>query len=224
MLPMGLELIFEGNNFSRLLLGMWTSVRIALIAMAISIGLGMFMGVLMVSKSSAIRFICRLYLEFVRIMPQLVLLFLVYFELTYVGINLLREAAAVIVFVLWGTAEMGDLVRSAITSIPRHQYLSAQALGLKQLQVYVRIIIPQAFRRLLPGIINLTNRMIMTTALVVLIGVVEVLKVAQQIIDAHRFDYPDAALWIYGFVFFAYFFMCYPISMIARFLERKWAI
>ncbi|HBP24818.1 MAG TPA: amino acid ABC transporter permease, partial [Oribacterium sp.] len=64
----------------------------------------------------------RVYLDFIRIMPQLVLLFIVYFGTTRAfGINLSGELSAVIVFVLWGTAEMGDLVRGALISIPKHQ-------------------------------------------------------------------------------------------------------
>ena len=64
--------------------------------------------------------------------------------------------------------------------------------------------------------------MIKTTSLVALIGIVEVLKVGQQIIDANRFEFPTAALWIYGTVFFLYFLACWPISMLSKYLERKW--
>lgn len=85
-----------------------------------------------------IKFICRIYLEIVRIMPQLVLLFLVYFGAAkHLGMNLSGETAAVIVFTFWGTAEMGDLVRSALISIPKHQYDSGYGLGLNKWQVYL---------------------------------------------------------------------------------------
>ena len=69
---------------------------------------------------------------------------------------------------------------------------------------------------------NLLTRMVKTTSLVVLIGVVEVLKVGQQIIDTNRFQYPTAALPIYGVIFFLYFLVCWPISIAARKLEKKW--
>ena len=157
-------------------------------------------------------------------MPQLVLLFLVYFDATRAwGLNLDARVAAVIVFTLWGTAELGDLVRAAIESVPRHQYLSAAALGIEGRALYRHVVLPQALRGLIPATINLTNRMIMTTSLVALIGVVEVLKVAQQIIDANRFEYPSAALWIYGVVFLLYFLVCFPISLAARKLEERWS-
>ena len=64
--------------------------------------------------------------------------------------------------------------------------------------------------------------MIKTTSLIALIGVIEVLKVGQQIIDANRFQYADAALWIYGVIFLLYFAICYPLSLGAHRLEKKW--
>ena len=91
---------------------------------------------------------------------------------------------------------MGDLVRGAITSLPKHQFESGQALGLTNVQLYYHIIIPQVLRRLLPQVINLVTRMIKTTSLVVLIGVVEVTKVGQQIIDSNRLTIPTASFWI----------------------------
>ena len=64
--------------------------------------------------------------------------------------------------------------------------------------------------------------MIKTTSLVMLIGVIEVMKVGQQIIDASRYDAPGAAIWIYAVIFFLYFLICWPISLLARRLEAKW--
>ena len=127
----GIELVLQGRNLLRLLEGLWVSASIALIAMAFSIVLGIGLGIVMTSRNPVVKLLTRIYLEVVRIMPQIVLLFLVFFDLArYLGVNLDGQAAAVVVFTLWGTAEMGDLVRSAITSIPKHQYASAQALGL----------------------------------------------------------------------------------------------
>ncbi len=79
-------------------------------------------------------------------------------------------------------------------------------------------------RRLIPLSINLITRMIKTTSLVMMIGgVVEVIKVAQQIIEANRTASPNAAFGIYLTVFvLLYFFVCWPISLLASYLEKKW--
>ncbi len=219
----GLKVLFMGENLKRILEGLWVTVSISLLAVVLSIILGIFLGMIMTVKNPFVKVVTKIYLEFIRIMPQLVLLFLVYFGLTKsAGINLTGETSAVIVFTLWGTAEMGDLVRSALISIPPHQYESGKALGLDGMQIYRYIVVPQTLRRLIPLAINLTTRMIKTTSLIVLIGVVEVLKVAQQIIEANRYTVPDSVLWIYGAVFFLYFIVCWPISLLAKRLEKIW--
>ena len=223
MLDSGISVLFMGKNFLRLLGGLWVTMRISLIAVILSIPLGILFGMFMTLKNPITRALSRVYLEFIRIMPQLVLLFIAYFGVTRAfGWNLSADLSAAIVFTLWGTAEMGDLVRGALISIPKHQYDSAGALGMTKTQTFVLIIVPQTMRRLIPLTINLTTRMIKTTSLVVLIGITEVLKVGKQIIDANRFDYPTAALWIYGVIFILYFLACWPISSLAKKLEQRW--
>lgn len=218
----GIQVLFDGVNFVRLSEGLWVSVRLALISMLLSVLFGLVLGVFMAGKNRMIVLLSRIYLEIVRIMPQLVLLFLVYFGAAkHFGVDISGELAAVIVFTFWGTAEMGDLVRSALLAIPKHQYESGYSLGLSKLQLYEQIILPQTLRRLLPSAVNLLTRMIKTTSLVVLIGVVEVVKVGKQIIDASRYENPKAALWVYGVIFVMYFVVCYPISKLSAVLEKR---
>ena len=218
-----LAVLFKANNPSRLLGGLGVTLGLSLVSVALSVALGLVVGVLMTRKNPVIRALMRLWLETVRIVPQLVLLFLVYFGMAKAfNLQMSGETAAVIVFTFWGAGEMGDLVRGAITSIPRHQRESGAALGLTQGQVWRFVLLPQAARRLVPQAINLATRMIKTTSLVMLIGVVEVLKVGSQIIDAARYDAPQGAVWVYGAVFLLYFLACWPISLLAKRLEKRW--
>lgn len=224
MPDLGIDVLFKGTNFIRLLGGLWTALEISLISVGLSIPLGILLGIVMTIPNKAIKVITKIYLEIIRIMPQLVLLFIVFFGATRtMGINLSGEVASVIVFTLWGTAEMGDLVRGSIISIPKHQSESSLALGLSKAQTYLYIIIPQTVRRLLPLSINLVTRMIKTTSLILMIGVVEVIKVAQQIIEANRTTSPNAAFGVYLVVFIMYFIVCFSISMVAKHLEKKWS-
>lgn len=223
MPDLGLDVLLKGQNFPRLLGGLGVSLEISLISVAISIPLGIVLGILMTWKNPISRAVTRCYLEFVRIMPQMVLLFIVYFGATRAfGWNLSGELSSVIVFSVWGTAEMGDLVRGAVISIPAHQYESAEALGLTKAQTYRYIVLPQTVRRLIPLSINLITRMIKTTSLILMIGVVEVTKVAQQIIEANRMSSPNAAFGVYLTVFVLYFVACWPISLLAKYLEKRW--
>ena len=189
MQALGIDVLFKGINMQRLLGGLWISLRISLIAVAFSIVLGLVVGVLMAGDNPVIKAVTRVYLEIVRVMPQMVLLFIVFFGTTRVfGWNIEAEIASIIVFTFWGTA-----------------------------------IIPQTLRRLIPLSINLVTRMIKTTSLAMMIGVVEVLKVGQQIIEANRKSSPNAAFGVYACVFVLYFAACWPISMFSKYLERKWS-
>ncbi len=224
MQDLGIDVLFKGTNGQRLLEGLWVSLRISLISVAISLTLGVLVGILMTKKNTLILVITRTYLEIVRFMPQMVLLFIVFFGSTRVfGWDIDAELAAVIVFSFWGVAEMADLTRGALISIPKHQYESAEALGMNSRQTYSLIVIPQTLRRLVPLSINLITRMIKTTSLVMMIGVVEVLKVGQQIIEANRTSSPNAAFGVYAAVFLLYFLACWPISLLAKHLEKRWA-
>lgn len=223
MQDLGVKVLLEGINLQRLLMGLWVTIRIAFVSIALATILGIVFGIIMISKNKIIKVLSRFYLEAVRIIPTLVWLFIFYFGVPkMLDIHLDGELICILVFTLWGTAEMGDIVRGAVTSLPVHQKESGKALGLTNLQVYRYVIIPQAIRRLVPGAINLATRMVKTTSLAVLIGVVEVLKIGQQIIEVSILKYPTASLWVYGFIFFLYFIICYPISVLSRKLEKKW--
>ncbi len=220
---MGFEVLFKGNNLLRLFEGLLAALRISFVSVIISIFCGLIVGTLMTQKNRVIQVITKGYLEFIRIMPQMVLLFIVYFGTTKaLGINMSAETSSIIVFSLWGTAEMGDLVRGSLTSIPAIQYESSYSLGLTSAQTYVYVIIPQIIRRMLPLSINLITRMIKTTSLVMMIGIVEVLKVGQQIIEANRKSSPNAAFGVFATIFFLYFIVCWPISLLSKYLEKKW--
>ena len=211
-----------GTNTLRLLGGLWVTVWIALVSVAFSIVLGFLFGMLMTVKNRVVRAICKVYLEFMRIMPQMVLLFLAYYGLTRMfNISLSGEAASILVFTLWGTAEMGDLVRGALESVPKHQYESGRAIGLTERQIFFYIIIPQTLRPLLPLSMNLITRMIKTTSLVVFVGVIEVVKIGQQIIEANRLTVPTASIAVYFVIFMMYFFVCWILSLAARAVEKR---
>ncbi|MDR1608282.1 MAG: amino acid ABC transporter permease [Deltaproteobacteria bacterium] len=213
-----------GRNMARLMEGLGVTLEISVVAVGLSLIFGVPLGLMMAGSNRPLKWLLRGYLEFVRVMPILALLFIFYYSLSkFWNINLSALTVSIFVFTLWGAAEMGDLVRGAVTSLPRHQWDSARALGLSEGQVSFRVIIPQAIRRLLPGVINLTTRMIKTTPFVFFINLPDLLKVGQQIVEVSGLRYPLASVWVYGFIFIIYFVICYPISLFSRYLERRWA-
>lgn len=214
--------LFSLDNLKRLMEGLGVTLNIAVVSVILSTILGVIFGIIMTSKKKSIKTMCFLYLESIRIIPLMVWLFIFYFGIpTVFNIHLDSILVGYIVFTLWGTAEIGDLVRGAITSIPKIYYESAQALSLNKFKTYRYIIIPISIRRVLPGIINLTTRMIKTTTLMTLIGAVDLVKVGQQIIERSILTEPLTPFWIYGFMLIVYFLICFPISLGAKALEKK---
>ena len=209
MVHSGIEVLFQGKNFLRLMGGLWTSVWIAGVSLGFGLLLGTFLGILRTLKNAVLRIVLRLYLEFFRIVPTIVLLFLVYYILPrQFHVEVSAEWMAVLAFSLWVSAEFSDIVRGALESVPKHQREAGLALGLTKGQLFVHVLMPQAFMLELPAAINLATR---------------VINVGQQIIEANRMASPNAAFGLYGTVFVLYFLACWPISMLAGHLEKKWS-
>ena len=98
---------------------------------------------------------------------------------------------AVLAFSLWVSAEFSDIVRGALKSVPKHQREAGLALGLTKGQLFVHVLMPQAFMLELPAAINLATRVVKTTSLLIIISVMDVINVGQQIIEANNQQYPS---------------------------------
>ena len=149
---------------------------------------------------------------------MLVWLYLLFFGLPiFLGISLPSFWCAVLVLGLWGASEVGEVVRGALQSLPRGQREAGLSIGLSGWQLYGHVLLPQALKRMTPPTINIYTRIIKTSSLAVLIGVVDVIKVGQQIIERTY-----ESVLIYGALFLFFFFICYPLSAASRALERRW--
>ena len=217
-----INVLFTGNNFSRILQGLWTSVWIAGVSLIIGLILGTLLGILRTLPNEIMRFILRLYLEFFRIVPTIVLLFLFYYILPRTfHINWPASWMAVLAFSLWVAAEFSDIVRGALESVPLVQKESGLALGLSRVQLLRYVLLPQAVQLELPATINLATRVIKTTSLLMMISIMDVIAIGQQIIEANNQKYPKAVFWIYGLIFFLYFIIDYPLSKWSKQLAAK---
>jgi polar amino acid transport system permease protein len=219
----GFEVLFLPNNLARLAQGLAVTLEIALASVAVSLVLGLVYGLVMASKNKLVYGICRIYLEAFRIIPVLVWLFIFFFGSALVfGADLGGFLVSIVVFSLWGTAEMGDIIRGAVKSIGTHQWRSAEAIGLTKAQVRLYVIVPQAVRRVVPAAMNLVTRLVKTTSLVSFVGVTEMLRVGKQIIEFNMMKNHMASFWIYGLIFLTYFILCYPVSKLSKKLEAAW--
>ena len=210
----GINVLFSGSNFDRLLVGLWTSIWIAALSIIIGLLIGTIFGVLRTMPNKIIRCILRVYMEIFRILPSVVLLYLVYYILPRsLHITWPGTWMAVLAFSLWVAAEFSAIVRGALQSVPLAQKESGLALGLSKMQLFLYVLLPQAFKLELPATINLATRVIKTTSILMLISVMDVINVGQQIIEANNQKFPTGVFWVYGLIFFFYFILDYPLSM-----------
>lgn len=218
----GIENIIKA--FPRILGGIGITIEISMISLALSVIFGVIIGVMMTSKNRVINTVLRLFLEAFRLIHPLIWLFVFFFGSAYVfHINTDNMIVSVLVFTLWGTFEIGDLVRSYITSLPRSQFESSIAIGLSKVQMYIYVLLPQIIMRTVPSVINLATRLIKTTTLVYLIGVPEVMKVSQSIIQVTYLKNPNSyiSFTMYFLLLIIYFIICYPLSLFEKYLDKK---
>lgn len=201
-----------------LAVGAGQTLAISLLAILFATLGGVGYGVLAQQGGRLTRGVLRLYLELFRVVPVLVWLYLFFFGLPiFFGLDIPAFWCAVLVLSLWGASEVGEVVRGGLNSLARGQQEAGLALGLSRWQLYRHVLLPQALQRLTPPTINIYTRIIKTSSLAVLIGVVEVIKVGQQIIERTY-----GSLLIYGLLFLFFLSVCYPLSLASRRLEQQW--
>ncbi|MFM4994641.1 amino acid ABC transporter permease [Aeromonas sanarellii] len=201
-----------------LAVGAGQTLAISLLAILFATLGGVGYGVLAQQGGRLTRGVLRVYLELFRVVPVLVWLYLFFFGLPiFFGLDIPAFWCAVLVLALWGASEVGEVVRGGLKSLARGQQEAGLALGLSRWQLYRHVLLPQALQRLTPPTINIHTRIIKTSSLAVLIGVVEVIKVGQQIIERTY-----GSLLIYGLLFLFFFLVCYPLSLVSRRLEQQW--
>lgn len=201
-----------------LAVGAGQTLVISLLAILFATLGGVGYGVLAQQGGRLTRGALRVYLELFRVVPVLVWLYLFFFGLPiFFGLDIPAFWCAVLVLALWGASEVGEVVRGGLGSLARGQQEAGLALGLSRWQLYRHVLLPQALQRLTPPTINIHTRIIKTSSLAVLIGVVEVIKVGQQIIERTY-----GSLLIYGLLFLFFFLVCYPLSLVSRRLEQQW--
>ena len=145
---------------------------------------GVLYGVLATLGNRALNIALQVYLELFRAIPVLVWLYLVFFGLPiFFALSIPSFWCAVLVLGLWGASEVGEVVRGALRSLPRGQREAGLSIGLAGWQLFGYVLLPQALKRMTPPTINIYTRIIKTSSLAVLIGVVEVIKAGQQIIE-----------------------------------------
>ncbi|MEO8716337.1 MAG: amino acid ABC transporter permease [Acetobacteraceae bacterium] len=212
-----------------LLRGFAFNILISFAAMAIGTGLGMVLGVCQISLLAPVRRAAWTIMQFFRNAPWLVLLFFAMYMLPFqirigsLTIPLPDWAKAVIGLALPVMANVGEIMRGAIASIPSGQWEAAESLAFTRRQQVWSIILPQCVKRMLPPWMNLYAILTMATVLASIVGVTEVMTLAGQV-EAAEGGRIDLLTPLYAWILLWFFLYSYPIARLTQRLERRYAV
>ena len=215
-----MDLSVVSRNLPYLAAGFRVTLETAVLVMAGGTAAGLLLGLARGAAARLVRGAATLYIEFIRGTPLLVVLFIVYFALPpLIGHRFTAYQAAVIGFIAFIAAYIAEDVRSGVLSVPRGQIEAALASGLSRGQALRLVVLPQAIRRMIPALFNQFVRLLKFTSVASVIGVTE-LTGATLAVNAREFQ----PLPLLATLAAAYFVACYALSLIGRWLNRRYAI
>ena len=206
------------NFFPYMLQGAVVTFWLALVCVSLGTILGVTLGILSVLAKGFIRWPITVYVFVIRGIPVLVLMFLSYYALPAFGILVNIYVAVGGALVLYTGAFVTEITRGAILSVPRDQIDAAKSIGMRPGFILIDVVLPQAFKMSLPPLANNSVMMIKATAFASIVGVWELTYAAKEIVESTL-----AAFQIFSGAMAMYFVMCYPLTILAQNLEKRYA-
>ena len=205
------------NNLPFLLEGIYLTLFISGLSLVLSMVLGLGVAVGRLSSSRVLSFVSATYVEVFRDTPVLVQLFWVYYVLPILlGIRIDALTASIIGLTLHSAAFLSEIYRAGIQTVPVGHIEAAKVLGLSRVDTFIRIVMPQAVRNVLPPLVNNLIDLIKLSSLSSVFAVGEITRKAGEL-SASTFR----PLEIFTFVAIMYFMICWPLSLLIRGLERR---
>lgn len=199
--------------------GFQITLAVSVLAIALGTMLGMFVGLVLVYAWKPFKLAARLYTDFVRGTPVLVLVLSSFYILSVIGIQLNAFQAGVLAITVFCSSHVGEMLRGALLAIHRGQVDAAMAIGLTFRQTFFSVLMPQALRQILPTWVNAATEMVKASTLLSIIGVTELLLATQQIISRNFLS-----LEFYFIAGFIYFAVDFTIERLGRYAESKVAL
>jgi His/Glu/Gln/Arg/opine family amino acid ABC transporter permease subunit len=198
---------------------LFRGAEITLAASALGVVLGAVVGVLLAvaheTGGRILRLFVRVYVSFARGTPLYIQILVLFFVLPAIGLDIPKFYAGVIALSLNSGAYVSEMIRGGLTSIPRGHIEAARALAIPRPLIWWHIILPQVFALILPPLTVEFIALVKASALLSVIGVVELTRTAQQIVAA---TFHPIGVWIATGVL--YFVMCFALASLTRRLER----
>lgn len=196
--------------------GIGYTLLISIVSMVFGLLIGFFLSLARTAPFKALEWPARLYISFMRGVPILVILFLLYFALPVIGIQFTAVQAALIGFTINSAAYIAEVFRSSLASVDKGQWESSRALGLTYWQTMRRIILPQSVRIAIPPLSNIYLDLIKASSLAAMITVPEVFQKA-RVVGAREYD----LLTLLILVSLIYWAICSLMTVFQNYLEKR---
>ena len=196
--------------------GLLTTVKICSLAMLLGLALGGVLGLASLSRSVPLRLAVRAYVDFIRGTPLLIQIFLVYFALPVVGLNLSEFWAGVIALGLNAAGFIAEIVRAGVSAVEQGQAEAARSIGMRHRQILWHILLPQSLRTVVPPTTNELITLVKGSALLSVISVYELTRAGQAIVAVHF-----APFEIFLMIALYYYVTISILAWFSRWLERK---
>lgn len=200
-----------------LLNGMLVTIVICAITLLLGTIAGLIIGILLTSRNHFVRIICKTYVNFIRGIPLIVILFMVFFGLPMViSIDVSRQSAAIWSLTIYASAYIAEIVRGSIQSIPKGQTEAAMAIGMSRLTMMRVVILPQAFKLMIPPLVGFFIALVKDSSLVSAIGYIDLTR-AGKIVGNITIN----PLLAFACVAVLYFAICFPLSQFSKYIEKQ---
>lgn len=202
---------FGWAHILALLRGAVLTIWVCLLATLFGCIIGLFVGLGKQAKNKVIRAICSIYVNLLRGIPLLIILFFIYYAIPIVfNVQVSQAVCSIVGLSIYAGAYIGEIVHGAITSLPKGQFEACDALGMSTVQKYSLVIIPQAFRAMIPSLVTFIIGLIKDSSLVSVIGYVDLTRAGK--IVSNLTMQPFITFICVGII---YFILCYPLSILA---------
>jgi His/Glu/Gln/Arg/opine family amino acid ABC transporter permease subunit len=196
--------------------GMGNTVLLCIAGLGLGLVIAFFIGLARASRFRWLSVPAALYIEIIRDSPLLMQLYLVFFALPLLGFQVPIFVAGVATLMVNSSAFMAEIVRAGIQSVSKDQWDAARGLGMGYLQAMRWVVLPQAFRVMIPPGVGLLIGLIKDSSVISVISYLELTRVGQILTEKTFLSFQ-----VFGIVAALYFLMCYPLSRVALYTERR---
>ena len=208
--------VLPTTNISFILQGLWLTIYISFISIVLSTLIGTVLAVMRNGKNPILRWISSIYIEFVRNVPNLLWIFII-----FLVFQMKSTPAGITAFTVFTSAALAEIIRGGLNGVDDGQTEAGLAQGMTNFQIFIYIIFPQAFRKMLPAIISQFVTVIKDTSLLYSVIAIQELFGKSQILMGRYFE-ANQVFTLYALIAAIYFVINFTISTISRRLAKKW--